>query len=409
MALTGRASRRRSLRHLSCVAHGSRNGRARLSSPGGCWPTPHQESLLKAALLSGPEAQKAWTAWRDQVTDLTTLDHASVRLLPLLHANLTRLGVSDPWAPVLRGAYRKAWYTNRVLLHALEKVVRALEGAGVPTMALKGSALVAAVYSDVGLRPMNDIDLLVHPGDLDTTVGALAELGFRPYHGGQRIDHDRLSTVNAAAFVDPRGHVLDLHWHVLRDSCGPDADGDFWARAVPTRIGSATTSRLGPSDQLIHIISHGVRWNPVPPFRWVADAFALTNSAEIDWTCLLATSRTHGTELHALSGLRYLARTFPNMVPPEVIAELARTEVEPWRRREFKAQTRPASEPRRLAIHWYRHRRNSGARSWLRRLLSFPEYLRSYFGLDSALQIPRFVLRDLPRLRGTRARREQSH
>ena len=47
----------------------------------------------------------------------------------------------------------------------------------IPVMPLKGSILAAAYYPDAGLRPMADLDLLIHPQDFD---GVLIELEEAP-------------------------------------------------------------------------------------------------------------------------------------------------------------------------------------------------------------------------------------
>ena len=71
---------------------------------GGCWPTWEQESLLKAALLQGEEAIKAWHKWKSRV-DVDQLDPGSLRLLPLLYRNLRTHGVEDPLMNRFKGIY----------------------------------------------------------------------------------------------------------------------------------------------------------------------------------------------------------------------------------------------------------------------------------------------------------------
>ncbi len=68
------------------------------------------------------------------------------------------------------------------LYRELAQVVRACNDAGVPVILLKGAHLAEAVYGNIALRPMVDVDLLVKQADLmrvhDILIGqgyALAE------------------------------------------------------------------------------------------------------------------------------------------------------------------------------------------------------------------------------------------
>lgn len=366
---------------------------------GGCWPNPEQELLLRAALLSGPEAIDAWERWSARVPDIGSLDSGSMRTLPILSANLKKLGVSHPRMAIIRGTYRKAWYQNRLLLHDLERVLSALRVAGVQTMVLKGAALATTVYQDIALRPMNDVDVLVHPDDVGTAIKVLALTGFQPFRPEDSISEERLANRWAAVFLGPRGQMVDLHWHVISDGCEPRADDEFWAGSVPVRIGQEWTLGLNPSDQLFHTCAHGVRWNPVPPFRWVADALLIISTSGVDWERLVATASRLRLTLRLRHAIDYLDRIAPGHIPSEARAHLANQQVEPWQHHEFCLEASPPNELKRLTLQWYRYRRLSPASSSIRRLASFPTYLRRYFGLRSLLQIPHYLLRERPILR----------
>ena len=50
---------------------------------------------------------------------------------------------------------------------------------GIRWMALKGAALAVRHYRDLGLRSMTDLDILVHPADLERAIGVLSLTGYR--------------------------------------------------------------------------------------------------------------------------------------------------------------------------------------------------------------------------------------
>lgn len=56
----------------------------------------------------------------------------------------------------------------------LAQIARALAAEGLDALLVKGAALGLTVYPSAAARPMNDIDLLVRPGQSDRVVSALA-------------------------------------------------------------------------------------------------------------------------------------------------------------------------------------------------------------------------------------------
>jgi len=359
-----------------------------MSRRGGCWPTPRQELLLRAALLRGPDGLRAWESWRDGVRDIMALDAGSIRMLPLLYRTLESQQVDHPWMGRLRGTYRKAWYQNRMLLHRGAVVVRALTAAGLPTMVLKGAALAPSVYEDIAQRPMNDVDILVRTGDLDAAMGIFADLGLRPIHS---LARERLQLTHAVGFVDDSGRQVDLHWHVLEDDCREDADDTFWANAVPTEIDGVRTTTLDLTDQLFHTCAHGARWNRVPPYRWVADAAVIVRSGGIRWDRLVDTALRHRVVPQILRPLEYLVKLLDLEVPAETLGELSACHVPQWLQREYRHKTLPETVPRRFALIWYQHRRLRDGAGGPSLPLSFPSYLSLRWGLRSIGEFARFV------------------
>ena len=127
-----------------------------------CWPSPEQELLLKAGLLQGEQAHRAWGELKARI-DPADLDSGSLRLLPLLWHNLAqREGLrEDPSLQAARASYRGTLAENTLLMHHAASFLKELRSAGCPTMLLKGLALVSRYYEHRGLRPMGDFDILV--------------------------------------------------------------------------------------------------------------------------------------------------------------------------------------------------------------------------------------------------------
>lgn len=67
---------------------------------------------------------------------------------------------------------------NIIIYDELNKVLSALNSAGINSIVLAGAALAKTVYPDIGLRPMSDIDLLVHQIDLPIIDKVLSQIGY---------------------------------------------------------------------------------------------------------------------------------------------------------------------------------------------------------------------------------------
>ena len=250
------------------------------------WPTRQQELLLRAALLKGKYAIEAWKEWKSSV-DVEKLDPASHRMLPLLYRNLPALGIKDPSIGKYKGVYRQTWYKNQILFHAIASLLHSLQAADIQTMILKGAALTVSFYKDYGLRAMNDFDVLIRPEKVLPAIKLLETAGWTPMDFAPTEEY--ISVSYSHGFRNSAGQEFDLHWHLLSQSRGVNADDDFWDGAVAAGINDVATCVLNPTDQLLHVCIHGARWNVTPPFRWVADAMTILNNAPaaIDWNRMI--------------------------------------------------------------------------------------------------------------------------
>ena len=68
--------------------------------------------------------------------------------------------------PGVRAALTRDLFTGR----DIQAVVAALDGAGVPMLITKGTALAYTTYPQPWLRPRTDTDILVRPDDVDGLV-----------------------------------------------------------------------------------------------------------------------------------------------------------------------------------------------------------------------------------------------
>ncbi len=162
-------------------------------------------------------------AWREAMA--STIDwnamlraaHAE-RVAPLLAHALTRSGRDGSSAipPGVHDALRHAYLAGAgraaILGDAAAQLLSTFAHAGIPVIALKGLELAETVSPNPALRPMEDLDLLVRPGDIAAAARVLTEAGYREaWHGYpdlQRVD----------GLVD-----VDLHTALLHEGGDPHA------------------------------------------------------------------------------------------------------------------------------------------------------------------------------------------
>lgn len=142
------------------------------------WPTPAQEALLWASDPRGQSNPSHWLGWRSS-TDFDDLDRPSQQLIPLLYANLNRLGIADSNLGRYRGFYRRTWYLNRLLFHRIGEVLGACHRAGIPTLLVGGAALVHRSYHDPRLRRVDRGTIIVPPTLAAAAVRRLQARGWQ--------------------------------------------------------------------------------------------------------------------------------------------------------------------------------------------------------------------------------------
>jgi hypothetical protein len=354
-----------------------------------CLPTEQQEWLLKAALLKGPESIQSWEKWING-TDINSLDLGSQRLLPLLFNNLHSQNISHPILNKFKGVYRQTWYRNQMLFKEMSSVIRSFHEAGIETMVIKGAALVIVHYKDIGLRPMDDFDLLVPSQKIIPAIDQLKQLKWRTKFPLDKLTDNNIPYQRAFHFRGPSGHNLDLHRHIQFESLEANADQDFWDGSIPILAGGMQTLALNPTDQLLHTCVHGLMWNEVPPLRWVADAVMILRTTRvINWERLLIQSEKWGVCLTMRETLQYLSSQMHAPVPAQFLNRFQKITITDLDRMEFKVYNHPPGLTGQLPKRWYIYSsRFVKASGILQRLLGFPRFLQHFWTLDSLALVP---------------------
>ncbi len=393
------------------------------SNYGGCWPTKEQELLLKASLLKGNVATDAWHTWKS-IVNLNNIDPGSYRLFPLLYFNLRLNGIEDPLMDIFRWVYRLTNNKNELLFKNISDLLNCFYKEGIQIMLLKGVSLILLYYKDYGLRPMIDVDILVHTGEASDTIKLLTKLGWHstitPLKGFTKIgflsklgwtpkerpledfSKEYFSVRHAHDFINPNKFAIDLHWHLLHGYNDENSDFDFWDSAIRTKVDDFPTFALNPTDQLLHVCAHGVKWNSVPPIRWIADAMTIVNKAqeEIDWDRMIALTKRHRLISPIKGALNYLRSLLEIPIPETILKKLQTSSISKTEYFEYRIRTRsPRVLDGLLELHFlYRfYSRQNSKENVFGKIVRFPKFLQHVFGMDRLWHLILYVLFELIR------------
>ncbi len=352
-------------------------------------PTADQTLLLKAALLHGESSVNYWHKWMAAIP-FSDIDIGSQRLIPLLYSKLSENNIHHPMMTSYKGLYRNFWLKNKLLFIAASPVIQELYEQDIEALMLKGTGIILGCDIKPPVRPMSDVDFMVPKEKVRTAVKILHKLGWQPKQD-YPSDTDLL---HAYSFQNGKGQSIDLHWHSLDIDLTVLHTAGYWERSRPSHLNEVPVKIMGVTDQLVHTCVHGIRWNRVPPIRWIADAFMLFESsdADIDWDHIITISKELKVSISMCQGLSYLQSEFNLPVPDTVLQVLENISTSFLEKLEFKL-----SQKKRKPIFglFTYNKKFFDYLKFHRKKFQFPGYLRylqAMWGVKHLCQVPFFGL-----------------
>jgi hypothetical protein len=138
---------------------------------------------------------------------------------------------------------------NVLKMDAAAEILLALEKCNITAVPLKGLALVISTYSNPGIRPMSDVDLLIDPEARSEAHRVLTGLG---YTGGRQYR-------GSCNYSGREGQInLDLHTRFMRyEELFPLDRHEIKAKLRVAQLsGQVQAKILAPEHQLLHIGLH---------------------------------------------------------------------------------------------------------------------------------------------------------
>lgn len=363
-------------------------------------PSPVEACLL--ALLASRHRAEAWKTVQKLVTvrgfDWEALYKIAKReaLLPLLcdivrDRGLVPVELEDRWRAYYASSLRRNWR----LLAELEEAIAALTAAKITPILLKGAALIQTVYADPALRPMTDLDLLVHREQVADALHVLAAKGYRPVRPEARVGLT-IEVENEVMIQKPDASSvpLELHWSLF-DSPHHQrrlAEEWWWQSALPVRGALPGAHILGPEAQVLHLCAHLALHHRGRGLLWLHDIAEILYYYQdrLNWELLLTKATEYDLLLPLQQTLPRVAENWSAPIPAGIRLRLQELTPSPEEVGTFKrltADERPAV--RRfwddlMAMRGWRQRLRYG----LSNLFPSPIYMRQRYRLRHSALLP---------------------
>lgn len=252
------------------------------------------------------------------------------RVGPLLSYGLsrTRFGGIPDWV-------RSEWETQRreaianglYHLQALEELATLFEAHDIPFILLKGEALSKTCYPVEGLRPYDDIDLLIREDSYEAAKAVLTAVGFRLRYPHLEFEKRKLFGEVEFDRQGPRALTVDLHWDTLMVSWRPPSllsETLAWDCPDRIQVGRRIVPVLGGETLLLYLCVHYAFHHVFDGLILLCDLFLALrrNGNPIDWDRLLQMAGYHQCRQAVYYALTCVQSLLGAQVPTPVLDHL---------------------------------------------------------------------------------------
>ncbi|MGC9467174.1 MAG: nucleotidyltransferase family protein [Anaerolineae bacterium] len=269
---------------------------------------------------------------------------------PLLYVTLRGRGVLPSTLETsLRRSYLALAGRNLLVFRELSRVLRGLSDAGIEVVILKGGALAEAVYGNIAVRPMCDIDLLIRRSAVPAALEVLRAEGYeaneREARAGDTLTYENEIMLRRAGGAPQM--LLEVHWSLLDSPHHQQVIPMdwFWQTTRPIEIEGVPAKALGVEAQILHLCGHLLLHHgsgEVLRLLWLHDiAEVIHSAAEVDWELLAAQAGACDLVLPVQDVMEELVDRWHLPVPDHAVAQLRALEPSADEARVFAWLTAP--------------------------------------------------------------------
>ena len=226
----------------------------------------------------------------NEVTNWESLIHAAEKaaLTNVLYKHITSLGISVPEEALrqFKALKVRQLRAHRIRSQELHNILEQFNQENIHAILLKGAALTHVLYDSPEMRPMSDIDLLVHPDQADSAQAALRKIGFNAADRKQGYGFDHHHLPIASKFRDGMSVNVEVHHSALSGDATSQIDMEcLQDKPVQFSIDHHQAWSLGHIDQLRHLCHHMFEPIEVIKLGSVVDLYGYIEkfSDQINW------------------------------------------------------------------------------------------------------------------------------
>jgi len=215
----------------------------------------------------------------------------------------------------IRSIHLASVVQSTIKFNELKKILIAFENFSITVIPVKGAWLGEAVYGNIALRGMGDVDLWVDRADIEVAKKAMKSLGY--LSSSSRKDRPKElqeELIGEIQFFKSGAPMVELHWTIYPGEWLRHASGivelDIWQRSLPYK--SDKVRQLTAEDTIIHIAIHLAvnHQMSMSGLRTLLDLDMVRKKLSVDWACLAGRAKEWHVETAMWLVLRMLELVF---------------------------------------------------------------------------------------------------
>ena len=340
------------------------------------------------------------------------------RVGPVLYWSLNHsYSPSNPNIPALllsrlRSLYFSVWVHNLDLYQELSPLLEVMVNAGIQVVVLKGISLASSLYQNVGMRPMGDLDLLVHNSQLGSAVQIAQTFGYIDSipNIGREVKNLLAYNIHLNNINNPKT-ILEIHtsligseafnYAVPMDWFWEQTELHSWKyKGIGTGneiIQIDNVYKFAPAAQVIYLSAHAMLQHGLREIQliWLYDIHKLVvqHGSQIDWKFVILQAKKMNWDPALFSALKLSKALFNTPIPSDVLSILINSSKielnDIINIKSTPTETRMMSEWRKLnKMKW-----NARIRLVSALLFPSPAYMRWRYRTHQSWTLPYFYIR----------------
>jgi hypothetical protein len=250
--------------------------------------TLEQQALL-SLLHADPISSSAFFKKIDQVVQWENLISLATKhgLLPILIHQVDRSTASTIPQSVrthFQDVFKVQITRSQRLIKWLIELQQLFNQHEIELITLKGPVLTQRLYGELFLRPLSDLDVLIHPKDFPRCYQLLCQEGYQPAFQMDAQQQRWITRGDREFTFQYQKNILEIHWFIDEPwFFFPLNDQYFWDRLEWVSLSDQKVRALSVENMFLQLCFHGIRhrWERL---LWVADLVQFFQQfPDLDW------------------------------------------------------------------------------------------------------------------------------